>query len=96
MAFSPADLTPRQLLAAQLAAQGLRIADIADAMDVAPNTVKTHLRLAYQQLGVANRIGLRVTLERAGLVGDFRNGREETGGSGPEAESEVGAEPAAG
>lgn len=74
---STSGLTPRQLTAAQLAAEGLRVVDIADKMDVAPNTVKTHLLAAYRQLGVHNRVELTHRLVRLGLLASSGHGQEE-------------------
>lgn len=55
---SEAPLSARQLEVARLAADGLRVADIATALGCAETTVKTHLRAAYAALGVASRVEL--------------------------------------
>ena len=50
-------LTARESEALALLVGGLRNRDIADAMFVSPDTVKTHLANVYRKLGVRNRAG---------------------------------------
>lgn len=54
-ALSPPLLTPREQDVAQRAALGESTADIASALHVSPNTVKTQLRSVYRKLGVSTR-----------------------------------------
>lgn len=61
-----APLSARQLEVARLAAEGLRVADIATALGCAETTVKTHLRAAYAALGVASRVELLKVLGDGG------------------------------
>lgn len=70
---SEAPLSARQLEVARLAADGLRVADIATALGCAETTVKTHLRAAYAVLGVASRV------ELLKVLGD--GGRRDSAGS---------------
>jgi DNA-binding NarL/FixJ family response regulator len=48
-------LSERESEALVLLAQGLRNQDIASALYVSEDTIKTHLKRAYRKLGVANR-----------------------------------------
>jgi two-component system, NarL family, nitrate/nitrite response regulator NarL len=51
-------LSARELEVARLAAQGLSNPEIAEALSISPNTVKTHLANAMDKLNVRDRIGL--------------------------------------
>jgi DNA-binding CsgD family transcriptional regulator len=51
-------LTRRELEVGELAARGLRVADIAEHLVLSPNTVKQHLKSCYAKLGVHSRVGL--------------------------------------
>ncbi|MGB1090904.1 MAG: response regulator [Oceanobacter sp.] len=58
-------LTERQLAILALLQDGLSNSDIAERLFVSPNTVKTHLRLIFEKLGVNNRVEcVRVAHER--------------------------------
>lgn len=57
--FLPAMLTARERLVAEHAADGLSSAEIAAALSVSVNTVKTQLRTVYRKLGVTSRAELR-------------------------------------
>jgi DNA-binding CsgD family transcriptional regulator len=48
----------------------MRTAEIAAALVVSPNTVKTHVRNLYQKVGVSSRDELRALAERSGYLGD--------------------------
>lgn len=61
-----ASLTPAQLEVVRLAVAGMRNADIADSLYVSVNTVKTHLKHAYQRLGVHSRAELAAEAARRG------------------------------
>jgi DNA-binding CsgD family transcriptional regulator len=62
------ELSTRQLEVAQLAAQGLTNAVIAERLAISPLTVKSHLDHIYNRLGLGNRTALTVWLTRAGLL----------------------------
>lgn len=49
-------LTRRQADVIRLAADGMTNAEIAAELNIGPESVKTHLALAYRKLGVRNRI----------------------------------------
>jgi two-component system nitrate/nitrite response regulator NarL len=49
-------LSDRQRDVLELVAAGLDNAGIAECLHISPNTVKFHLRLIYQRLGVSNRV----------------------------------------
>lgn len=53
---SDADLSERERAALSELAKGLTTAEMADAMGVSANTVKTHLRGLYRKLGARNRV----------------------------------------
>ncbi|MWV48149.1 hypothetical protein GRS96_02520 [Rathayibacter sp. VKM Ac-2803] len=57
--FLPATLTPRERLVAEHAADGLSSTEIAAALSVSVNTVKTQLRSVYRKLGITSRAELR-------------------------------------
>lgn len=49
-------LTRRQFDVVRLAAAGMTNAEIARELGIGPESVKTHLSVAYKKLGVRNRI----------------------------------------
>ena len=57
-------LTPTELQVADLAAEGLTNAVIAERLYISANTVKTHLSHIYHKLGVNGRTELAVALAR--------------------------------
>lgn len=57
-------LTPRELLAAQLAAQGLRNRDIAERLECGVRTVESHIAQARAKLGASTREDLARLLPR--------------------------------
>jgi DNA-binding CsgD family transcriptional regulator len=61
-------LTPRQHEIARLAASGRTNAQIAAALAISENTVKTQLKTVFTRLGVWNRTELSVAYRRAPLV----------------------------
>lgn len=61
-------LTPRELEIARLAAQGLRIDDMARRLGVKPGTAKTHLHRIYGKLKVDNRVALALSAQAMHLV----------------------------
>ncbi len=61
-------LTPRELDAVRLVAEGLSNQEIADRLGVSPLTVRSHLSHVYGKLGLANRVELALYAVRAGWV----------------------------
>lgn len=49
------DLSPRELHVLEMAALGLRNAEIAEQLDVSVHAIKFHLAAVYRKLGVSNR-----------------------------------------
>ena len=49
------ELTPREREVAELAARGLRNAEIAKALFISENTVKHHLKIAFQKMNIDRR-----------------------------------------
>lgn len=62
-------LSPRELSAAQLYAQGQSYKEVARALGVTPATVRTYLRQAYGHLGVGNKMALAKALNSMGVTG---------------------------
>src|SRR4051794_8746239 len=65
---SLAGITPRQLAVLKLAARGLSNAQIAVALDLAPSSVKTHVRHLLARLGLTERVQLVVFAYEEELV----------------------------
>ncbi len=63
-------LTPRQRQMLEMAAEGMRDAQIAAALFVTRSTVKSTLRAVYKRLGVSGRTQASVVWLRAGEQGD--------------------------
>jgi len=63
-----ARLTPREREVAVAVARGLTNAAIGAALYLAEPTVKTYVAAVQAKLGVANRVGIAVLVERAGLL----------------------------
>lgn len=62
------DLTARELEALDLMAKGLSNTEIAAAMDVSFDTVKTYLKAIYVKLGVGDRVSATVEGYRRGFL----------------------------
>jgi len=63
-------LTDRQMAILRLLQQGLTTAQIAEQLFLSPNTVKTHIRLMFEKLGVRNRVEcIRIAHDRGYLHG---------------------------
>jgi DNA-binding CsgD family transcriptional regulator len=68
-AGSPAAaLTRRELEVLELAAEGAGTPELAAALEVSPDTVRTHLKNIYMKLGVHNRTGAVTKGMRLGLI----------------------------
>ena len=61
-------LTPRELSALRLMADGKANKEIAAALDIAERTVKTHLGHLFEKLGVTSRTEAIRVATRRGLV----------------------------
>jgi DNA-binding CsgD family transcriptional regulator len=59
----PAELTPRQLDVAAYAVAGATVTEIASALRVGPETIRTHLKDTYRRLHVGNRLELARLLQ---------------------------------
>ncbi len=57
-----AELTPRELEIALLAAHGARNSEISDRLNIAPGTVKCHMHNVYAKLGMTSRVHLALAL----------------------------------
>jgi DNA-binding CsgD family transcriptional regulator len=69
---NPANLTPRELEVLALVAQGLRNADIAERLFLAPKTVDHHVSAILRKLSVPTRRQASVEAVRLGLAGQDR------------------------
>lgn len=61
-------LTARQLEVIRMLARGLSNREIADALDVAENTVKVHLATVYKLMGVTSRTAALLKAQQLGLT----------------------------
>lgn len=61
-------LTPREVEVLTLAAQGLRVREIAKALALSPHTAGDHLKSIYRKLNVSSRAEAAVVAARRGLV----------------------------
>ena len=57
------ELSATQRRVAEYAAAGAQVVEIAEAVGIAPTTVKTHLRAAYATLGIGSRAELAQALQ---------------------------------
>jgi DNA-binding CsgD family transcriptional regulator len=62
-------LTPREVEVLQLLAAGQANKEIARAMGVSPNTVKTHLAHLFEKLGASSRTAAIARSRELGLIG---------------------------
>jgi DNA-binding NarL/FixJ family response regulator len=62
-------LTKREREVALLACGGLSRVEVAAALNITVNTVKTHLERTYSKLGVANRIQMEHAVDARVLTG---------------------------
>ena len=63
-------LTPRQLQVLQYLGEGRSTTEIAEAMSLARETVRNHIRAVLRGLGVHSRLEAVVEAQRLGLLGD--------------------------
>jgi DNA-binding NarL/FixJ family response regulator len=65
---TPVQLTPREMSALRLLADGKANEEIADALNVSVHTVKARLALLFEKLGVTSRVEAVKAAARRGLV----------------------------
>jgi DNA-binding NarL/FixJ family response regulator len=63
-------LTPRQLQVLQYLGEGRTTVEIAEAMNLAQETVRNHIRAVLRGLGVHSRLEAVIEAQRLGLLGD--------------------------
>ncbi|MCB9659757.1 MAG: hypothetical protein H6726_19065 [Sandaracinaceae bacterium] len=56
--FADASMTPRQTEVSEYAASGATVGEIASHLGISTETVRSHLKNVYRNLGVANRVEL--------------------------------------
>ena len=61
-------LTPKEVEVINLLASGARYADVASALDLSINTVRTHVRAIYAKLDVGSRTEAVLSAIERGLV----------------------------
>ena len=61
-------LSPREREVLTLIAEGLSVPDVAAALHLSPSTIKTHLQILYEKLGVSDRAASVATAMRRGLL----------------------------
>ena len=62
-------LSPREEAVVRYVALGLRNAEVASALSISVETVKTHLNSVFRKLGVRDRVELALYAQRAGIGG---------------------------
>lgn len=67
-ASAQVNLTPRQLEIVQLASKGLTNKEIAKFLSVSPETIKSHMKRVFEQLGVGSRVEALDALRLSGLI----------------------------
>lgn len=66
--FPPTQLSSREIEVLKLIVEGNTNTEIASALFVSPNTVKTHVRNILNKLGVSDRVQAAVFALRNGLL----------------------------
>ncbi len=61
-------LTPREAEVLGLIARGLRVADVALALDLAASTVASHIKAIYRKLNISSRAEATYQAARMGLI----------------------------
>ena len=61
-------LSPREITALKLLAQGLRVAEVAQQMNISPNTASGYVKNIYRKLNVSSRAGAALKATRMGLI----------------------------
>lgn len=65
-----ATLTPRESEVLSLVGRGLRVADVAVALEMAPSTVSSHVKAIYRKLNISSRAEAAYQAARMGLLSD--------------------------
>jgi DNA-binding NarL/FixJ family response regulator len=65
-----ANLTPREAEVLSLVGRGLRVSDVAAALDRAPSTVSSHVKAIYRKLNISSRAEAAYQAARMGLLSD--------------------------
>ncbi len=65
-----ANLTPREAEVLSLVGRGLRVSDVAAALDLAPSTVSSHVKAIYRKLNISSRAEAAYQAARMGLLSD--------------------------
>lgn len=60
-------LTPTQQVVAEYAAAGATVAEIADATDRSPETIRTHVKEIYRRLSICTRLELQWLMRRPAI-----------------------------
>jgi len=64
------DLTVREAEVLKLIARGLRVAEVADTLGLAPSTVSSHVKAIYRKLNISSRAEATYQATRMGLLDD--------------------------
>jgi DNA-binding CsgD family transcriptional regulator len=70
-------LSPREEDVVRCVAAGLRNAEVAQALSISEETVKTHLNRIFRKLGVRDRVELVLYAARSGMPVGVRRDRSE-------------------
>lgn len=62
-------LTPREAEVLSLVGRGLRVSDVASALDLAPSTISSHVKAIYRKLNISSRAEAAYQAARMGLLG---------------------------
>lgn len=65
-----ASLTPREAEVLSLVGRGLRVSDVATALELAPSTVSSHVKAIYRKLNISSRAEAAYQAARMGLLSD--------------------------
>jgi DNA-binding NarL/FixJ family response regulator len=65
-----ANLTPREAEVLSLVGRGLRVADVATALELAPSTISSHVKAIYRKLNISSRAEAAYQAARLGLLAD--------------------------
>ena len=66
--LKPVKLSPKQILVLELLSKGYNNAEIVKLTGLSLNTIKTHTKIAYQKLDVANALDAIIQAKRLGII----------------------------